>query len=138
MSQELWATYSVEDHLNPRALATDIMLFDRLVFPVPETAQFGVVPTQEFPQNNGDPTERGPVEWKRNPTEWARWVKEGWDPDSQNQLLKRLDTVIRKQSWVSEGSTYDHYRSEAARLATQGVPDYAFVATRTTLTRERY
>ena len=37
MSHELWATYSVKDHCTPRALAADIMLFDRLVFPVPQT-----------------------------------------------------------------------------------------------------
>ena len=36
MSQELWATYSVKDHCTPRTLAADILLFDRLVFPVPE------------------------------------------------------------------------------------------------------
>jgi hypothetical protein len=37
MSTEVWATYSVEDHLDRRALAADIMLFDRLVFPVPQS-----------------------------------------------------------------------------------------------------
>ena len=127
MSQELWATYSVDDHLNPRALATDMMLFDRLVFPVPET-----------PQNTGN-LERGPVEWKRNPAEWARWTAKGWDPDGQKQLLDLLQldpkqSVVRKVPW-GRGSPvydqYDQYRSEAAKVAAEGLPDYAFVATPT-------
>jgi hypothetical protein len=136
---QLWATYSVDDHLNPSALATDIVLFDRLVFPVPETEQFGAVPTEEFPHNTGAPLERGPVEWKRNPAEWARWASKGWDPDGQNRLLDLLKPVIRKVPW-GRGSAvydqYDQYRLEAAKLAAQGLPDYAFAATRTFLTRD--
>jgi hypothetical protein len=65
MGHELWATYSVRDHCTPRALATDIMLFDRLVFPVPETA--GI---------KGNPVKRGRVMRERNPAEWERWQKE--------------------------------------------------------------
>lgn len=93
MSLELWATYSVKDHLEPRALATDIVLFDRLVFPVPET---GLI--------TGNPLEHGPVEWEPNPVEWARWKKEGWHPDRQKQLLTLLKPVVRKQAWTTEGS----------------------------------
>lgn len=128
MSRELWATYSVKDHLEPRALAADIMLFDRLVFPVPEYAQ--------FPENSGPPDVKGPVEWKRNPAEWTRWRGQGWDPAGQRHLLGLLQPVIRKLPWDSEGPKHDQYRSESAKLASQGVPDYAFVATRTTLTRD--
>jgi hypothetical protein len=63
MSREVWATHAVKDHLHPRALAADIMLFERLVFPVPE------VPDLRFEE--ADPTSRGPVVWSRNPAEWA-------------------------------------------------------------------
>jgi hypothetical protein len=128
MSRELWATYSVKDHLQPRALAADVMLFDRLVFPVPEEGS--------FPENSGPPDARGPVEWKQNPAEWARWEQEKWDPEAQERLLVLLKPVIRKVSWGSAGQTHDQYSTEAAKLAAQGVPDYAFVATRTTLTRD--
>ena len=65
MSQELWATYSVKDHLQPRRLAADIMLFDRLVFPVPEQAR--------LPENSPPIDQTGPIEWVQNPAEWARW-----------------------------------------------------------------
>ena len=36
MSREVWGTYSVTDHLNERAFLADLMLYDRLVLPVPE------------------------------------------------------------------------------------------------------
>ncbi len=129
MSQELWATYSVRDHLEPRALAADIMLFDRLVFPVPEKAR--------FPENSGPPDARGPVEWIQNPAEWARWEKNQWDPAGQKRLLDRLQPVIRKLPWDrADSEKYEQYRSKAAKLAAQELPDYAFVATRTILTRD--
>jgi hypothetical protein len=33
--KEVWATYSVRDHLAPKAFVADVMLYDRLVIPVP-------------------------------------------------------------------------------------------------------
>ena len=35
MARERWGSFSVRDHLNTRALATDVLLYDRLIFPVP-------------------------------------------------------------------------------------------------------
>ncbi|MBR1211171.1 hypothetical protein [Bradyrhizobium sp. JYMT SZCCT0180] len=128
MSRELWATYSVRDHLTPRNLAVDVVLFDRLVFPVPAVGY--------FPDNSGPPNKNGPVDWKPDLAEWARWEKGGWDPAAQHKLLDLLSPVIRRVSWNSEGKMEDEYRAEAARLAAQGVPDYAFAATRTLLTRD--
>lgn len=54
MSLELWATYSVRDHLaHPKGrglhhLAVDMVLFDRLVFPIPQVGiqQIGCPPDQ--------------------------------------------------------------------------------------------
>src|SRR5438876_6246524 len=126
MNQELWATYSVKDHLQPRALAADIMLFDRLVFPVPEDAC--------FPENSGPPNISGPVAWKKNRDEWKRWQGEGWDPERQHRLLELLEPVTRKLSWDS--AHREQWRGENAKLAAEGLPDYAFVATRTVLTRD--
>lgn len=34
--RERWATFSVKDHMDTRALVADLMMYDRLVFPVPE------------------------------------------------------------------------------------------------------
>ena len=33
--KEVWATYSVRDHLAPKAFMADVMLYDRLVIPIP-------------------------------------------------------------------------------------------------------
>jgi hypothetical protein len=101
------------------------MLFDRLVFPVPEKAEV-----------DGDPTERGPIKRERNETEWERWTQNGWNPASQAQVLGWLDPVIRRLPWENKGAFYDEYRTEAAKLAATGLPDYAFTATRTVLTRD--
>lgn len=125
MSRELWATYSVTDYRRPRELAVDVMLFDRLVFPVPEEGSF-----------SGSPIDIGPVDWKPNDDEWKRWETNGWDPTVQSKLLKILSPVIRKVSWSSEGKMGDEYRVVAARLAAQNVPDWPFAATRTLLTRD--
>jgi hypothetical protein len=32
---QIWATYSVKDHLQPKAFIADVMLYDRLFIPVP-------------------------------------------------------------------------------------------------------
>jgi hypothetical protein len=133
MSQELWATYSVRDHKNwktdrstARNLAADIMLYDRLVFPVPEDGR--------FPENSGRPDVRGPVEWVSNQAEYDRWKEMEWDPDDQHELLDILTPLTRKVSWNS--TLQDKWRSEAAGLVAQQLPDFAFVATRTLLTRD--
>ena len=104
------------------------MLFDRLVFPVPEEGY--------FPENSGSPVAIGPVEWKRNDKEWARWEANKWDPSAQSKLLELLRPVVRKVSWSGEGLIEDKYRAEATKLAAAGLPDYAFQATRTTFIRD--
>jgi hypothetical protein len=128
MSLELWATYSVKDHQEPRFLASDILLFDRLVFPVPEIAH--------FPENSSPADQPGAVVWEADPEEWARWQEpdKNWDPESQHRLLELLEPVVRKVPW--DKSHQQEWRGEAARLAAQGLPNYAFVATRTSLTRD--
>lgn len=35
MPRELWGTFSVADHLRERAFVAEILLYDRLVIPVP-------------------------------------------------------------------------------------------------------
>src|ERR1700722_1674904 len=110
VAQELWATYSVKDPLEPRPLAADIMLFDRLVFPVPEVSQYR-------PDNT--------FEWKPNPTERALWEAQHWEPIRQEKLLNLLEPVIRKVPWDSSGPRYERYSREAASLAAKEVPDWA-------------
>jgi hypothetical protein len=63
-------------------------------------------------------------------------VAEGaWDPAGQARVLGWLEPVIRRLPWDSTGSVHEQYREEAAKLAAEQIPDYAFHATRTVLTR---
>jgi len=126
MSREVWATYSVKDHQNRRSLAADIMLYDRLVFPVPQTAdpQFDKV----------DPTRTWPVIWSRNKVEWKRWEDEKWTPEAQESVLKLIEPVVRRVPW--DAPHQEEWRKEVAEAAEQHLPGYAFNATRTVLTRD--
>ena len=126
MSTEVSATYSVKDHLDRRALAADIMLFDRLVFPVPQIA--------DLRYEEADPTQRGPVNWSRNEVEWARWEKQKWRPETQDSLLELIKPVVRKVPW--DVPHQEEWRKEFSKVAGDQLPGYAFVATKTVLTRD--
>ena len=80
MPIERWGTLSVNDHLNTQALIADLLLYDRLVFPV-------------F-SGEGERT---------------RWRKEGWDPEAQESLIQELgaEVVVRAEwdEWARE-----HYK----------------------------
>ncbi|CAB1055510.1 hypothetical protein D1BOALGB6SA_243 [Olavius sp. associated proteobacterium Delta 1] len=123
MTKELWATYSVIDHLQPRYLALDVMLFDRLVFPVPQK-----------PRIDGDPTQFGDVIWESDSAALEHW--EDWDPEAQEKVLDALKPVLRKVHWGPESAQSRSFKKEAASLADRSLPDDAFRATRTELTRD--
>jgi hypothetical protein len=81
MDWELWGTYSVGDHLRKHAFVADILLYDRLVIPIPPESDSG---------------------------EQQRWRDMGWVPDRQFHLLELLgkERAIRvpwtnshRQSW---------------------------------------
>ncbi len=120
MSKELWGTYSVIDHLNPRYLALDVMLYDRLVFPVPQR-----------PRIDGNPTEIGDVVWENDAVALEHW--NDWDPEAQEKVLKILSPVLRRVYWGLENAQSLSYKVEAAALADQALPDYAFRATRNSI-----
>jgi hypothetical protein len=71
MVVERWGTLSVKDHLNAQALVVDLLLYDRLVFPVISGAG-----------------------------ERTRWRGENWDPDLQEGLIEELGTDLAvKADW---------------------------------------
>lgn len=125
MTKELWATYSVIDHLRPRELALDVLIFDRLVFPVPEKSRI-----------DGDQTRPGPVSWKTDSEAFKYWERQKWNPSYQQEVLEILKPVLRKVYWGPESAQSPSFKEESARLADQSLPDYAFKATRTELTRD--
>jgi hypothetical protein len=65
----LWGCYSVADHLERRAFVADLLLYDRLVVPVPSN-------------NDTD-----------------RWEENGWDPKRQTELLKILGPFVERIEW---------------------------------------
>jgi hypothetical protein len=67
VGREVWGTYSVRDHLREHPWAADVLLYDRLVIPVPP------------PPDSVD-----------DPAEWTRWQDNGWQPKRQQELLSVL------------------------------------------------
>lgn len=86
MSKERWGTFSVKDHTNTQALATDVLLYDRLVFPAP-------------PKNN------------QEAREW--WTTKRWDPDFLDSRLKQLGTLAKTFDWGLE--QHRVFKSEMSR-----------------------
>jgi hypothetical protein len=71
-SSEIWACFAVFDHVQPGAFLPEVVMYDRLVIPVP--------PRDE-------------------PEEWGRWEAMGWDPARQQELLSVLRPVVRQVEW---------------------------------------
>src|SRR4051812_19829867 len=76
MGHEVWGAYSVRDHLPDQAFAADVMIYDRLVVPVP--------PSRD--------TSRGDEEWRR-------WQGQGWKPERQQRLLSILGEKAYPLEW---------------------------------------
>jgi hypothetical protein len=71
MASERWGTFSVIDHINAAALVPEVLMYDRLVIPVPS-----------------DKGER------------ARWKKNGWEPDILDRRLDALGDLAIKGYWT--------------------------------------
>jgi hypothetical protein len=69
VARRLWGCYSVRDHLEPRAFVADLLLYDRLVVPVPPEQDLG------------------------------RWAQLGWNPDRQKQLLDIAGPFVERVIW---------------------------------------
>lgn len=73
MPVERWGTLSVKDHLDAQALIADLLLYDRLVFPV-----------------------------LSGPGERTRWRGEKWDPDLQESLIEDLGVDVAVKAYWDE------------------------------------
>ena len=105
MTKQVWGTFSVKDHCEPNAFVAEVMLYDRLVIPVPP-----------------DDDER------------KRWEKEKWDPQRLDRLLKILGERAYPVAWNAERQKRWKARFDAGADIAQGAGDWAFAATRTELT----
>lgn len=73
MAFERWGSLSVDDHVDTDALATNVLLYDRLVIPVLT-----------------DQADRD---------EHAYWLSQGWDPDLQAKRLEQLEDLAIPRPW---------------------------------------
>jgi hypothetical protein len=73
MSAEIWAAYSVRDHLKPNAFLADVVMYDHLVVPEP--------PADE-------------------PEEWGHWEGNLWEPGKQREFLDVLGPVVTRVPWT--------------------------------------
>jgi hypothetical protein len=72
--RERWGTLSVRDHVDTGGLVGDLVLYDRLVFPIPQ----------------GD-------------KERDRWDRQGWKPDLLDVRLRQLGTDLAQEApWDKE------------------------------------
>jgi hypothetical protein len=74
MAQQLWGTYSVADHCTAYPFVADMVLYDRLLIPVP--------PADDY-------------------DEWKRWESKEWKPARQRLLLDELGDYVRRVPWTS-------------------------------------
>lgn len=105
MSKQVWGTFSVKDHCEANAFVAEVMLYDRLVIPVPP-----------------DEDER------------ARWDAQKWQPKRLEKILKILGDRAYVVKWDAERQARWKSRYEARTEVAQAAGDWAFAASRTELT----
>jgi hypothetical protein len=76
VGREVWGAYSVRDHLEPQPWAADVLLYDRLLVPVP----------QRLDEPEGS-------------AEWLRWTVKGWKPERQKELLSIIGEAAQPITW---------------------------------------
>ena len=101
MGRETWGTYSVRDHLVPRAFVADVLLYDRLVIPIPP-----------------------PKPLEEHEREWTRWENEGWEPQRQMDLLNRVGSLAYPVPWGSTMRGEWERRWIAAKVAGESTTPY--------------
>jgi len=109
MTFERWGSLSVDDHVNPRALVANILLYDRLILPV-MTAQ-------------ADRDER------------AYWVSKGWDPDLQRARVDQLQDLAIQRPW--DAARRANFRTRVEQLAAERRDADPYHATRMILAQEQ-
>jgi hypothetical protein len=78
MSRERWGTFSVIDHKNAAALVPDVLLYDRLVLPVPTT------------DKNGFGGTRGVGLLMSSTKDWSNWAPWRSEQTGATQTANRL------------------------------------------------
>ena len=100
---EMWGTFSVMDHLREGAFLAEVIMYDRLVIPIPPD-----------PGRAENPEDRDFAEKQRK-----KW-EDKWDPQRQERLLKILKPVAVPVEWNRQrhlhwAAEYEKSKHDAAR-----------------------
>ncbi len=82
---ELWGTCSVKDHQRPGAFVAEVLLYDKILIPVPPTVEDGLSADEAA-------------------SEWDRWSK-AWSPDRQQRILEILGDRAEPIPWTADRQT---------------------------------
>jgi hypothetical protein len=93
---ELWATFSVKDHVRASTFVAEVLVYDKLLIPV--------VPTRADGLSDAEANR-----------EWRRWEEQGWDPARQTQLVALLKDRVEIIPWTAERQS-DWQQSMAAEF----------------------
>ncbi|MGA9670210.1 MAG: hypothetical protein WBQ94_13440 [Terracidiphilus sp.] len=114
MSHQRWGAFSVMDHKAPGGLAPEVLLYDKLVFPVPVTDQ-----------------------------QWARWEREGWEPGRQEELMGKLGDLAHQTRWDAQdqlkwAEQYESLKQEVASIVEEARQELSYEVTRMVLAQKKY
>ena len=114
MSHERWGAFSVMDHTNLAGVAPDVLLYDRLVFPVPS------------------------IDFEK-----ARWEREGWQPKRQEEIIGALGDLAVSTHWNEQdqlewANLYEKLRFDAAEIVKEARQDLSYEVTRMVLAKRQY
>lgn len=114
---ELWGTFSVWDHVSPGAFLAEVVMYDRLVIPVPPDPELA-----QTPEDHAFASEQ-----------WARWERAGWQPQRLLALLDVLRPVaepiewdrVHHEQWQQEYAEYESGRQAAATVVARIMAGWA-------------
>jgi hypothetical protein len=136
MSIELWGTFSVRDHLEPRAFVADVLLYDRIVVP---TLPEGDDPAS-WPEDWGLARQRLLLEELGElavSVPWTKTRREAWqrrfDADTASERAAAKSEVA---TWVQQDAAFGATRMLLADYANRDVDD-AIVRKLTALRKAR-
>jgi hypothetical protein len=114
MIRQRWGTFSVIDAQDPARLTPEVLLYDKLVIPVPKTVH-----------------------------DHNRWEQEGWLPGVQGKFLKTLGDLVVRTRWGEEeqldwARRYEDLQRDLHGIVEESKRDVPFQLTRMVLAQKSY
>lgn len=92
---ERWGSLSVDDHIDPRGLVANVLLYDRLIIPA--------------------------ITEQADRDERAYWIARGWNPDLQAERIAQLDQLAVARPWDQQRRAMFRSRFEQLRAEQRDV-----------------